>query len=171
MVSSSGLITITGGKWTTFRKMGEDTIDKAISVAKLEKVKSASETLAVHGATNTVDFNDPLYFYGSDIDGLKELMNKNPDLQEKLHKNYWHVKAEVIWAVRNEMARTVEDFLARRVRMLFLDAKAAIDMAPAVAELMSKELGKNAMWVESQVDEFTKLANRYLLEKYEPLNV
>lgn len=170
MVSNSGLITITGGKWTTFRKMGEDTVDKAISIAKLEKLKSASETLAVHGAAADVDFDNPLYFYGSDLDGLKELMNKNPDLQEKLHDDYWHVKAEVIWAVRNEMARTVEDFLARRVRMLFLDAKAAIDMAPAVAELMSKELGKDTKWAEDQVESFTELANRYLLEKYEPLN-
>ena len=95
MVSSSGLITITGGKWTTFRKMGEDTVEKAISVAKLPKVKSASETMAVHGATD-VDFSDPLYFYGSDLDEIKELMKTNPDLQEKLHDEYWHVKAEVV---------------------------------------------------------------------------
>jgi len=167
MVSGSGLITITGGKWTTFRKMGEDTVDKAISVAKLKKVKSASETLAVHGADADVDFSDPLYFYGSDLDEIKELMNDNPDLKEKLHDDYKHVKAEVAWAVRNEMARNVEDFLARRIRMLFLDARAAIDMAPAVAELMSKELDKDSKWAENQVDSFTELANRYLLEKYE----
>jgi glycerol-3-phosphate dehydrogenase len=170
MVSSSGLITITGGKWTTFRKMGEDTVEKAISVAKLPKVKSASETMAVHGATD-VDFSDPLYFYGSDLEEIKELMKTNPDLQEKLHDEYWHVKAEVVWAVRNEMARKVEDFLARRIRILFLDAKAAIDMAPAVAEIMSEELGKDAKWAENQVEAFTKLANRYLLEKYEPQKV
>lgn len=168
MVSNSGLITITGGKWTTFRKMGEDTVDKAISIAKLPKVKSASESLAVHGATESIDFNYPLYFYGSDIDDIKELMKKNPELQEKLHDEYQHVKAEVVWAVRNEMARNIEDFLARRIRMLFLDARAAIDMAPLVADLMSRELGKDAAWAENQVDLFTELANRYLLEKYEP---
>lgn len=167
MVSNSGLITITGGKWTTFRKMGEDTVDKAISIAKLPKVKSASETLAVHGAVDDIDYSDPLYFYGSDLDEIKKLMNKNPKLQEKLHEDYRYVKAGVVWAVRNEMARTVEDFLARRVRMLFLDARAAIDMAPEVAELMGKELGKDAKWTENQVDTFTELANRYLLEKYE----
>jgi glycerol-3-phosphate dehydrogenase len=170
MVSNSGLITITGGKWTTFRKMGEDTVDKAISVAKLPKVKSASETLPVHGAAEGIDFNDPLYFYGSDLDEIKHLMNEEPELQEKLHEDYWHVKAEVVWAVRNEMARTVEDFLARRIRMLFLDARAAIDMAPEVAELMRKELEEDSQWAEDQVEVFTELANQYLLEKYEPQN-
>lgn len=168
MVSNSGLITITGGKWTTFRKMGEDTVDKAISIAKLPKVKSASETMKVHGANGSVDFNNPLYFYGSDLDDIKKLMKKEPALQDKLHEDYWHVKAEVIWAVRNEMALNVEDFLARRIRMLFLDARAAIDMAPAVAELMSRELGKDTGWAENQVEIFTELANQYLLEKYEP---
>jgi len=168
MVSKTGLITITGGKWTTFRKMGEDTVDKAITIAKLPRIKSASETLPVHGAKESVDFNDPLYFYGSDLEEIKKLMKKEPALQEELHKDYRHVKAEVIWAVKNEMARTIEDFLARRIRMLFLDARAAIEMAPAVADLMSRELGKDTEWAKNQVIAFTKLANQYLLEKYEP---
>jgi len=168
MVSDTGLITITGGKWTTFRKMGEDTVDKAITIAKLPKVKSASEKLPVHGAKESVDFNDPHYFYGSDMEEIKKLMKKEPALQDKLHEDYQHVKAEVIWAVKNEMARTIEDFLARRIRMLFLDARAAIDMAPEVADLMSRELGKDTEWAKNQVDAFTKLANQYLLEKYEP---
>lgn len=170
MVSNSGLITITGGKWTTFRKMGEDTVDKAISLAKLPKVKSASETLPVHGAEENVDFNDPLYFYGSDLNEIKLLMKEEPELQDKLHENYWHIKAEVVWAVRNEMARTIEDFLARRIRMLFMDARAAIQMAPEVAELMRQELNKDAQWAEKQVETFTELANQYLLEKFEPKN-
>lgn len=170
MVSNSGLITITGGKWTTFRKMGEDTVDKAISIAKLPRVKSASESLPVHGASESVDFNEPLYFYGSDLGAIKKLMNETTELKEKLHKDYWHVKAEVVWAVRNEMALNIEDFLARRIRILFLDARAAIDMAPVVAELMGRELEKDAEWAENQVETFTELANQYLLEKYEPQN-
>jgi len=97
-------------------------------------------------------------------------MKKEPALQDKLHEDYQHVKAEVIWAVKNEMARSIEDFLARRIRMLFLDARAAIDMAPEVADLMSRELAKDTGWAKNQVEVFTKLANQYLLEKYEPQN-
>lgn len=168
IVSDSGLITITGGKWTTFRKMGEDTVDKAESVTGIGKRKSKSEDMKIHGYETKTDFEDPLYFYGSDKKGIKDLAEKDDFLKDKLHEDYEHIKAEVIWATRNEMARTIEDFLARRIRMLFLDAKAAIDMAPAVAELMAKELDYDEEWIETQVQEFTKLANRYLLEAYEP---
>jgi glycerol-3-phosphate dehydrogenase len=168
IVSDSGLITITGGKWTTFRKMGEDTVNKAESFLKIGKKRSTSDGLKIHGHEENVDFSDPLYFYGSDKNEVKALAEKESALKENLHEDYEHIKAEVIWAARHEMARTVEDFLARRVRMLFLDAKAAIDMAPAVAELMAQELGYDEKWIDDQVHAFTKLANRYLLEKYEP---
>ena len=168
IVSESGLITITGGKWTTFRKMGEDTVDKAESVSGIGKRRSTSEEMKIHGHETSTDFEDPLYFYGSDKKEVIALAEADDVLKEKLHEDYEHIKAEVIWAARYEMARTVEDVLARRIRMLFLDAKAAIDMTPAVAELMAKELGHDQAWAENQIQEFTKVANRYLLEKYEP---
>lgn len=170
MVSDTGLITITGGKWTTFRKMGEDTVDKAISVGALPNQKSTSEEMKVHGAipTENVDFSNPHYFYGSDEEKIQALIKEDETLGEEIHPGYSYRKAEVIWAVRNEMARTIEDFLARRIRVLFLDARAAIDMAPAVAELMAKELDKNAEWKKNEISTFVELANRYLLERYEP---
>lgn len=170
MISDSGLITITGGKWTTFRKMGEDTVDKAISSGFLPKQKSASENMAVHGAGDQVDFSNPHYFYGSDLKDIETLIEQSPELGEALHPSYAYRKAEVVWAVRNEFARTVEDFLARRIRVLFLDARAAIDMAGQVADLMADELGRDETWKTNQVQDFIKLANRYLLEQYEPSN-
>lgn len=169
MISDSGLITITGGKWTTFRKMGEDTVDKAISENFLPRKKSASEDLPVHGAAD-VDFDNPHYFYGSDNDKIDAIIKENSELGEKIHPDYPYRKADAVWAARNEMARTVEDFLARRIRILFLDARAAIDMAPAVASLMSKELGQSDKWEKKQVSDFVELANRYLLERYELSN-
>ncbi|MDP9081685.1 MAG: glycerol-3-phosphate dehydrogenase/oxidase [Bacteroidota bacterium] len=168
IVSESGLITITGGKWTTYRRMGEDTIDKAIEVGGLTPYPNKTKTLSIHGSKADVDRNDHLYVYGSDEAALLALGDENPGLKEKLHPRLRYLKAEVVWGVRYEMARTVDDILARRVRALFLDARAAIDMAPAVAELMAIELHKDAKWQKDQTDNFRKMAQTYLLEPYLP---
>jgi glycerol-3-phosphate dehydrogenase len=162
IVSASGLITITGGKWTTYRRMAQDTVDKAMEIAKLAPCKCITSDLSIHGNKNNVDRNDHLYVYGSDRDALLSLVKENPAWAEKLHPRMEYIKAEVIWAVRREMARTVEDVLARRVRALFLDANAALEMAPVVASLIAGQLKKDKNWENEQVDEFNALGKGYL---------
>jgi len=163
IVSASGLITITGGKWTTYRRMGEDTVDKAIEVGSLKPEVSKTRDLAIHGSLQGLNSDEHLYFYGSDRNKVLELSNENPEWRKKLHTGYDYLQSEVIWAVRYEMARTVEDVLARRIRLLFLDARVAIEAAPVVAKLMAEELNKDIAWQEEQVSSFTKLAQAYLL--------
>jgi glycerol-3-phosphate dehydrogenase len=166
MVSASGLVTITGGKWTTFRKMAEETVDKVIEVGKLHTRACTTQRFKIHGHSLATDKNNWLHVYGADANAIRTLMKSNPDLSEKLHDNYPYVKAVVVWAVRYEMARSVEDVLARRLRVLFLDARAAIDMASSVAQVMANELGKDEKWGQDQVEYFEKLANGYLLTPY-----
>lgn len=162
LVSASGLITITGGKWTTYRRMGQDTIDKAIALGKLPPATSQTATMAIHGAQPTPGRSSHLYVYGTDLPALQQLITDEPALGEKLDAALEFVLAEVVWAVRYEMARTVEDVLARRVRVLFLDARAAIRMAPRVAALLAQELGHDAQWQQQQVADFERLARNYL---------
>lgn len=166
IVSDSGLITITGGKWTTYRRMAEDTIDKAIEVGKLNKRPVKTKDLAIHGSMANVDRKDHMYVYGTDREALLALAMENKSLAAKLDPRAPYIGAEVVWAVRHEFARTVEDVLARRVRILFLDARMAIDVAPKVAKLIATELGRDEAWEKSQVAEFTALALAYLLEPY-----
>jgi len=163
MVSASGLVTITGGKWTTYRRMAQDTVDKAIETANLEPRACVTQNLAIHGNKKDVDPEDHLYVYGSDRQAVLDLADKNGSWRERLHPRLEYTGAEVVWAVRHEMARTVEDILARRLRALFLDAKAAIEMAPSVAAIMAEGLDKDKAWEARQVAEFTLLARGYLL--------
>jgi len=163
IVSPSGMITMIGGKWTTYRKMGEDAVDKAVEVGGLKSGVCKTEDLAIHGSIKGLSWDDQLYFYGNDKDAVLALINENPEWGKKIHPKYDYLQAQVIWAVQHEMARTVEDVLARRIRLLFLDAKAAIESAPVTAQLMAEELKKDADWQEEQVNSFTKLAQSYLL--------
>ncbi len=161
-VSESGLITITGGKWTTYRKMGEDAVDVAIQKANLTPVKSKTNELHIHGYLTDVDFNSPLYYYGTDKEYIDQLIVENIDLSETINPLLPYIKAEIIYAIRHEMCMTIEDLLARRTRMLFLDAKASIESAPMVANIMAKEMGKDEVWIQQQVDEYIMLAKNYL---------
>lgn len=163
LVSDSGLITIIGGKWTTFRKMAEEAVDKAIALGKLAPKTCVTHHLAIHGSGKIGDKTSVLSVYGTDAEKIQELMEQQPSLSEKLHSSYDYVKAQVVWAARYEMARTVEDFLARRIRILFLDANAAIAMAPLVAEVLATEMSKSKEWENEQVMAFSKLAKGYLL--------
>ncbi|WP_346863183.1 glycerol-3-phosphate dehydrogenase/oxidase [uncultured Draconibacterium sp.] len=163
IMSLSGLITITGGKWTTYRKMGQDTVDKAVILTGLEERPCITENLSIHGYIKNVNLDDHFYVYGSDAKAIKSIIKKNPELGEKLHERLEFTKAEVVWACREEMAVTLDDVLARRVRALYLDARAAEEMAAEVANLMATELGKDANWVKEQIAEFSELVKGYYL--------
>lgn len=163
LTDPSGLITIAGGKWTTYRKMAEDTIDKAAEIGELESRKSTTEDLHLHGWTFNSDPTNSFHQYGSEASALKEIANNTDNGRELLHPNLPYTPAEVIWAARHEMARTVEDVLSRRTRSLLLDARASIAIAEPVADLLADELNKSQEWREKQVEIFTNLAEQYLV--------
>ncbi|TGE25594.1 glycerol-3-phosphate dehydrogenase/oxidase [Hymenobacter aquaticus] len=163
LVAASGLLTITGGKWTTYRRMGQDVVDRAIALGQLPPAPSQTAHLPIHGAQPTADHSAHLSVYGSDQPALRRLMTEQPELAEKLDEALEFYKAEVVWAARQEMARTVEDVLARRVRVLFLDARAALRVAPTVAALLARELGRDDAWQQQQVADFSQLARGYLV--------
>jgi len=162
-ISKSGLITMTGGKWTTYRQMGEDLVDKAILWGNLDDRPCVTKNMAIHGYVKHVDHNDPMYVYGADLPKIKHLVASQPELGERLDNDLPFVKAEVVFATKEEMALTVEDFLARRTRSLLLDARASVRMASAVAGLMAGILQKDSSWEKNQVNIYTQLAEGYLL--------
>jgi glycerol-3-phosphate dehydrogenase len=161
-ISGSGLVTIAGGKWTTYRKMAEDTVDQAALVAGLDEKPSVTADLHIHGYhQDAAGFGD-LERYGADAPHLRDLFRKEPDLAKPLDARLPIQRGEVVWAVREEMALTVEDFLARRTRALVWDARAAKKMAPRVARIMAKELGRDNAWRAKQEEAFEALADQYL---------
>ena len=162
IVSDSGMLTITGGKWTTYRQMGEDVINRLTKNGDFKQTTSNTKNLKIHGYQETIDYNNPLYAYGSDQKKILELA-KAENLEGYLSENLKIIKAQVIWGVRNEMARTVEDILARRTRALFLDAKESIRIALQVAKLLATELGKDKKWEEIQINKFKQIAKNYIL--------
>ncbi len=164
LISLSGLITITGGKWTTYRKMGEDAVDKAILLAGLPERKSITENLMIHSYSVNVSLDDPNSVYGSDLEALESLALENKKYAGWLSEELQISKAQLIWAIREEMAITVDDFLARRTRALFLDARESIAMCETVAQMMAEELNFDDDWVKNQIGTFTELAKGYYLE-------
>jgi glycerol-3-phosphate dehydrogenase len=173
LVSASGLITITGGKWTTYRRMGQDTIDRAQQVASLAKRPSQTVNLKLHGfALESSAASEWERQYGADLPLLCELArgngSPNRDLDALLHPRLPFRRREVIWAARYEMARTVEDVLARRTRALFLDARAAMEAAPAVADLLAAELERSDAWKACDLKSFLGVAKGYLYDEGGP---
>jgi len=162
LVSSSNLITITGGKWTTYRKMAKDAVNNAAFVAKLPIVKCTTRNLRLHGYDNNILYGSEFSVYGSDAMQIRQMISVDASLGERIHPSFNYCKAELVWAVNNEMAMTVEDILARRSRMLFVDARAAIAAAEPVAKLMAEQLGKDEVWKEDQVRRFQEMAEPYL---------
>lgn len=161
IVNASGLITITGGKWTTYRKMAEETVDKAIEIATLAQQPCRTKTIKIHGYRRD-KASGHWGIYGSDAPHIQALADTDATLQEKLHDGFNHIVAEVVWAVTHEMARTVEDVLARRLRILFLDAAKSIEMAPKVAAVMAGQLHKDDAWIADQLAQYRALAKMYL---------
>lgn len=164
LVSDSGLLSIAGGKWTTYRRMAEDAIDHAELVALLDHRESATRNLRIHGwAQDPTDAPALQDLYGDDARHLQALTAARPDLAAPLVPQLPYTGAEVVWAVREEMARTVEDVLARRTRALLLEARASIKAAPRVALLMARERGLDAQWVDRSIRAYTELARGYIL--------
>jgi glycerol-3-phosphate dehydrogenase len=149
-VAKSGLITITGGKWTTYRAMAQECVDVAIRVAGLTFKPCVTATLRILGE--------------SDEASIRLLADTDADCDRQLDADLGITAAHVRWAVRNEAARTVDDMLARRTRVLHLDARKAVRMGEAVAALMAEELGRDDSWAQREIEQFRKLALSYLLE-------
>lgn len=160
--SKSGLLTMVGGKWTTFRRMGEDLVNKAEKNHNWKHIPTKTKHLKIHGYKENVDYNNPLYFYGSDEEKIVELSKEN-GWNTSLSDSLGIIEAQVVWAVRNEMAIHIEDFLARRVRSQLLDARESLKMAPKVAKIMAKELNKDENWQQQQITNYTHVTSNYIL--------
>jgi glycerol-3-phosphate dehydrogenase len=163
-IDASGLLTTAGGKWTTYRHMAEDTVNQAADFAHLQDKPCVTGHLRIHGFHESAETFGGLQLYGSDAPAVQDLARRDPSLAEPLDPALPAIGAQVVWAVRMEMARTVEDVLARRCRALFLNAAAAVRMAPAVASLMARELGRDEEWQRGQIAAFTALARQYRLD-------
>jgi glycerol-3-phosphate dehydrogenase len=163
-IDASGLLTTTGGKWTTYRHMAEDTVTQAADLARLPERSCVTRNLNIHGFHQSRERFGRLSLYGSDAPAVQALGTADPALGMPLDEALPYTGAEVVWAVRHEMARSVEDVLARRCRALFLNARAAARMAPAVAALMARELDRDEAWQKAQVEAFTRLSRQYTLD-------
>jgi len=165
IISVSGLITIIGGKWTTYRKMAEDTIDKATLLGGLPERECITKHLPIHGFRLDIDpYNDPMSHYGLDKEDILAIGEEAAGMSGYLSEKLNILEAQIVWAVRKEMARTVEDVLARRTRALFLDARESIRIAPETAEIMAKELNRGEEWIERQIQDFKRVAKNYYFE-------
>lgn len=160
-VMPSGLVHVTGGKWTTYRSMAEKTIDLALQGAGLPFRSAVTKDMKIHGWSSE-NTGSHLDIYGSDAGYIRAMMEIDSELTEQVHPLYPYTKAEVKWVVEHEMALSVEDVLARRLRLLFLDAKAALEAAPGIAHTMAAINGQNKDWEQMQVEGFMKAGKRFL---------
>jgi glycerol-3-phosphate dehydrogenase len=163
-VDNSGLMSIVGGKWTTYRHMAEDCVDHAITLGSLADVPCVTAALPIHGFHPDAEQFGALRVYGTDATSIQALIADNPRLGEKMHPDLPYIAAEIVWSARHEMSRNLDDALARRTRALLLNARAAVAVAPHVASLLARELNQDERWIDSQVASFTALARHYILE-------
>jgi glycerol-3-phosphate dehydrogenase len=159
-VSRSGVVSIAGGKWTTYRKMAEDVVDTAAASAGLASAPSRTAALPLHGSPGPDEFvaGVPYAHYGSDRAELLALEERDGALGQRLDPRLPYTGAEVVYAARSELARTVDDVLARRTRALFVDAEASRAAAPGVAALLAAELGRDEAWQRRQLADFARIA-------------
>jgi glycerol-3-phosphate dehydrogenase len=164
VVSPSGLVTITGGKWTTYRQMAEDTVNRAAAFGSLPARPSPTHDLKLHGWEETIKREAIFSEYGADALALCALCESTADGTAPLHPRLPYRMGQVRWAVRREMARTLEDTLSRRLRVLPVDAQASLEAATQVAGLMAAELGRDATWESQQVSKYRELVSGYLVQ-------
>lgn len=157
----SGLLTIAGGKWTTYRRMAEQVVDHVETLGELDQRPCRTKSLRIHGAATMAE--EPLGVYGADRDAIEALIRSDRALGERLHERLDVCAGEVVWSAREEMSMTVDDALSRRTRSILFDARAAREAAPAVASLLAKELGRDDTWRRAQVQEFEEIARRHML--------
>jgi glycerol-3-phosphate dehydrogenase len=163
-IDHTGLLTIAGGKWTTYRHMAEDCVDHATTLGGLDEKPCVTATTHIHGYYTEPNELGSLAVYGSDAASILALAQADPKLGELVHPSLPYIKAEIVWAARHEMSRTIDDALARRTRALLLNARAAVEAAPTVAALLAAELHKDASWAEAQIAAFRALAAQYIAQ-------
>lgn len=171
-IDALGLLTIVGGKWTTYRHMAEDVVDQAITLGRLDEAPCVTRTLRIHGyapkspaTAGLSSAEDPLAVYGSDSAIIREIAGHHPELARPLDADLPYSGAQVVWAARSEMARTLDDVLARRTRALLLDAEAAMRVARPAAHLLARELGRDVAWADAQVAAFLEVAAQYNVDR------
>ncbi len=164
IVAKSGLVTITGGKWTTYRKMAEDAVDRAAALAGLPMKPTPTRRFSIQESLPGRRPDPEFSLYGGNAPAIRALLESDPSLSGKFHPLLPYTKAEAVWMLKNEMVVKLEDLLARRLRALFLNARASLDAAPEVAELAATELGWDTRKKEAELAEFTDLARGYILD-------
>ncbi len=160
-LSPSGLLSVIGGKWTTYRKMAEETINKAIRKGLLENRHCVTANLKLANIKAEI-FSNPLHIYGDRFVEIESMIDANPELGVPVDSRFPYTRAEFIWICRNEMPVMLEDMLARRTRALFLNARASSDLAPVVAAIMAEESGYDAVWQKEQIESYNQLINNYI---------
>jgi glycerol-3-phosphate dehydrogenase len=160
-LSPSGLLTIIGGKWTTYRRMAEETIDRAIKAGFLSRTKCVTSNLKLTTHSKNIS-SGRLYIYGDHSADIEKLMAEKPSLANPLDPRLPYTRAEILWICRNEMPFNVEDILARRTRSLFLNARASAEVATEVAAMMAEVFGYDLKWQKEQIESYNKLVKNYI---------
>ena len=163
-ISSSGLVTVEGGKWTTYRRMAQDALNKIMKAGLLEQRTCITAQLPVYGIGEDLSGNDHFHIYGIHARDIRSMFQQDPGNEALLHPRLPYTKAEIIWICRNEMPRKLEDVLARRTRALLLDARASREIAPTVAAIMARELEFGDDWVKAQIEAYDQLVRNYICE-------
>lgn len=163
-ITPGHLFTMLGGKWTTFRKMAEDMVDAIEKTKSWPVTTTQTKELPIHGASSQYDWNHPFFYYGSDAAMIEQMIKESNE--EWLNKELNLHPAQIRWAIQNEQARTIDDFISRRTRVLLLDAAVAQNLANKVAQIMAKELNKGEEWIQDQLKKFNELSNTYRIESF-----